>query len=225
MYRVVLSVLLLVALIVPATAEDLKTDAEKLGYAIGMNIGTNLKRQQIEADAEQLANGLKASFSGSETVLSTEEMQQILMAYQQKMQQEMMEKMAAEMANNQKYLEENAKKEGVVTTDSGLQYKVLTQGNGASPVADSNVQVHYRGSLIDGTEFDSSYARNEPVSFPLNGVITGWTEALQLMKEGDKWELTIPSQLAYGEMGKQPVIPPNATLVFEVELLKVLPKE
>lgn len=205
---------------------ELTTDQEKLGYAIGMNIGMNMKQQQLEVDPEQLAAGLLASLKGDETVLSTEEMAQILTEFQQKKQMEQMAAMAAEAAKNEKlaqqYLENNAKQDGVVTLESGLQYKVLVEGNGATPTAESTVQVHYRGTLVDGTEFDSSYQRGEPVSFPVNGVIPGWTEALQLMKEGDKWQLVIPPQLAYAEQGAPPVIPPNSALVFEVELLKVL---
>jgi len=153
-------------------------------------------------------------------------MGQILTAYQQEMQMKMMaEASAAAEENEQKaeaFLAENGKKEGVKTLASGLQYKVITEGGGASPTAESTVEVHYKGTLIDGTEFDSSYKRGEPASFPVGGVIPGWTEALQLMKEGAKWEVAIPPALAYGEQGAPPVIPPNSALVFEVELLKVV---
>jgi FKBP-type peptidyl-prolyl cis-trans isomerase FklB len=142
------------------------------------------------------------------------------------MQMQQMAKVAEEAAKNEKlsqeFLTANGKKDGVVTLPSGLQYKIIKAGTGAKPAAASKVQVHYRGSLIDGTEFDSSYKRGEPASFPVNGVISGWTEALQLMKEGAKWQLVIPSDLAYGENGAPPMIPPNATLVFDVELLKIL---
>jgi len=224
----ILYVLLLLTLIpgLVFAADNFKSEQEKLGYAIGMNIGMNMKQQQVEVDPEQLAAGLVAALKGEDTVLTQEEMGQILTEFQQKKQMEQMAAMAAEAAKNEKlaqeYLENNGKQEGVVTLESGLQYKVLTQGDGATPTAESTVQVHYRGTLIDGTEFDSSYQRGEPVSFPVNGVIPGWTEALQLMKEGDKWQLVIPSQLAYADRGAPPVIPPNAALVFEVELLKVL---
>lgn len=224
----ILYVLLLLTLIpgLVFAADNFKSEQEKLGYAIGMNIGMNMKQQQVEVDPEQLAAGLVAALKGEDTVLTQDEMGQILTEFQQKKQMEQMAAMAAEAAKNEKlaqeYLENNGKQEGVVTLESGLQYKVLTQGDGATPTAESTVQVHYRGTLIDGTEFDSSYQRGEPVSFPVNGVIPGWTEALQLMKEGDKWQLVIPSQLAYADRGAPPVIPPNAALVFEVELLKVL---
>lgn len=223
---VVLSILLGLFSTAAYAEEAFKTQEESLGYAIGMNIGINMKRQNVAADAEQLAAGLKAAFQGKDTILSEEEMGQILTAYQQEMQMKQMAEQAAAAEAGTKlaeeYLAQNAKQEGVVTLDSGLQYKVLASGSGASPNADSKVEVHYRGTLIDGTEFDSSYKRGEPASFPVSGVIAGWTEALQLMKEGDKWQLAIPPQLAYGERGAPPVIPANAALVFDVELLKIV---
>lgn len=222
----VLSILLLALSTVAYAEAAFKTEGEKLGYAIGMNIGLNMKRQQVEADAEQIAAGLKAAFQGAETLLSEEEMGQALAAYQQEMQMKQLAEMAAETAANaekaEAFLADNAKQEGVVTLDSGLQYKVLASGEGKTPTAESKVEVHYRGTLIDGTEFDSSYKRGEPASFPVNGVIPGWTEALQLMKEGDKWQLAIPPTLAYGERGAPPVIPGNSALLFEVELLKIV---
>lgn len=206
-------------------ATTIETEAQKVGYAIGMNIGMSMKMQQLDIDPDQVAAGLLAAFKGETTLLSEEEMAQILMAFQQQMQAREMEMMAAESARNAQesmaYLEENSKKKDVVTTASGLQYKVLTQGNGASPQSNSTVDVHYRGTLVDGTEFDSSYSRGEPATFPVGNVIPGWTEALQLMKEGDKWEITIPAELAYADQGAPPVIPPSAALIFEVELLKV----
>ncbi len=222
---VVLAVLL--TFVGPVSAEDVfKSEQEKIGYAIGMNIGFSMKSQGVEVDTAKLSSGLSAAYSDGKTLLSKEEMQQILMAFQQKMQTKQQEKMAAAAEMSIKtgadYRAENAKNEGVVVLKSGLQYKVLTAGNGKSPAADSKVEVHYRGTLMDGKEFDSSYTRGEPVSFPLNGVISGWTEALQLMKEGGKWQLVIPPELAYGERGAPPTIPPNATLIFDVELLKVL---
>ena len=227
MKRALIVILLLVAFCMPAIAADQpKTEQEKLGYAIGMNIGMNMKQQQVDADPNQVAAGLVAALKGDKTELNQEEMAKILTDYQQKMQMKQMEQMASDAVENEKlgkdYLAANADKDGVVTLESGLQYKVLTDGQGATPALDSKVEVHYRGTLIDGTEFDSSYSRGTPASFPVNGVIPGWTEALQLMKEGDKWQLVIPSQLAYAERGAPPVIPPNAALVFEVELLKVL---
>ncbi len=208
-------------------AEDqLKTKQERVGYAIGMNIATNMMKQKVDVDADQLAAGLKAVLKGEKTLLSEAEMGEVLMSYQQEMQMQQMAKMAAEAAKNEKlskeFLAANSKKDGVVTLPSGLQYKILKAGTGAKPTVNSKVQVDYRGSLIDGTEFDSSYKRGQAASFPVNGVIAGWTEALQLMKVGAKWQLVIPADLAYGENGAPPTIPPNATLVFDVELLKIL---
>lgn len=227
MKKVFVLLFILIAVVGTVYAEDkLKTQQEKIGYAIGMNIATNMMQQKVDVDADQLAAGLKAVLKGEETIITQEEMGQILTAYQQEMQMKQMAEAAAAAAKNEKlaleYLEKNGKQDGVVTLESGLQYKVITAGEGASPQAESTVQVHYRGTLLDGTEFDSSYKRGEPVSFPVNGVIPGWTEALQLMKEGAKWQLVIPAHLAYAERGAPPMIPPNATLLFDVELLKVL---
>ena len=219
--------LLLLSLVATSSfaQESLKTDQEKLGYAIGMNIGLNMKQQKIDADAEQIAAGLKTALKGEETLLSQQEMGSILTTYQKEMQQKQMAEMAAAAAGNSKkaeaFMADNAQKEGVKTLPSGLQYRVITEGDGASPNVESMVDVHYKGTLVDGTEFDSSYKRGEPASFPVGGVIPGWTEALQLMKEGAKWELAIPPALAYGERGAPPVIPPNSALIFEVELIKI----
>lgn len=224
--RITTQVLLVLMISVSfAYAAAPETEAEKVGYAIGMNIGLSMKMQQLDIDPDQVAAGLLASFKGETTLLSEDEMAQILMAFQQQMQIREMQMMAAEAERNAEesrtFLDANSKKKGVVTTKSGLQYKVLTKGKGASPGLDSTVDVHYRGTLVDGTEFDSSYSRGAPATFPVANVISGWTEVLQLMKEGDKWEIAIPADLAYGDQGASPVIPPNAALVFEVELLKV----
>ncbi len=202
------------------------TEKDKLGYAIGMSVGMNMKKQHIDATAETLAAGLKDAFAGTGTLLTEEEMVQVLTAYQQEMQMKQMADQAAIAAANEKksalFMEENGKKEGVKILPSGLQYKILTAGSGQSPAADVTVEVHYQGRLIDGSEFDSSYRRGEPATFPVNGVISGWTEALQLMKEGAKWQLAIPAALAYGERGFPPAIPPASALIFEVELLKII---
>ena len=225
--KILIVLLLLILSVANVSAEGtLKTQQEKIGYAIGMNIATNMMQQKVDVDADQLAAGLTATLKGEKTVLTLAEMGEILTAYQQEMQMKQMAEMAAEAAKNEKlsqdYFDKNAKLDGVVTLPSGLQYKIVKAGEGASPKVDSKVQVHYSGTLLDGTEFDSSYKRGEPASFPVNGVIAGWTEALQLMKEGAKWQLVIPSELAYAERGAPPMIPPNATLLFDVELLKIL---
>lgn len=224
--KIFVQTLMFLLLTSPLVAADtFQSEAEKVGYAIGMNIGMSMKMQQLEIDPDQAAAGLSAAFKGEQTLLTEDEMTQTLMAFQQQMQAQQMEQMSAEAEVNaqesQAYLEANAKKKGVVTLESGLQYRVVNEGDGASPTKDSTVDVHYRGTLVDGTEFDSSYSRGEPATFPVSNVIPGWTEALQLMQEGDKWELVIPAELAYADQGAPPAIPPASTLVFEVELLKV----
>jgi len=211
-----------------ASADDapaLKGQKEKLGYSIGMDIGATLKRQGIEVDADSLARGLKDAYTGGKTLLREEESLKEIQEFQKKMTERQAEAMRQQAEKNkaegEKFLAENAKKEGVKTLPSGLQYKVITPGTGKSPRAPDSVTTHYRGTLIDGTEFDSSYKRKEPATFPVSGVIRGWTEALQLMKEGAKWQIFLPPSLAYGERGAGRDIGPNATLIFEVELLKV----
>lgn len=227
MKKIVVSALMLLMVTgVAYASEKPSTKQDKVSYAIGMNIATNMKAQGLDVDADQLAAGLKAVLKGEETQLTREEMGEVLTAFQQEMQMKQMAEAAAAAAKAEKagkeFLAANSKKEGVVTLESGLQYKVLTEGTGATPKEDSKVKVHYKGTLIDGKVFDSSYDRGEPVEFPVNRVIKGWTEALQLMKVGDKWQLVIPADLAYGEQGAPPTIPPNAVLVFDVELLEVL---
>jgi FKBP-type peptidyl-prolyl cis-trans isomerase len=209
-------------------ATELKTDEQKLGYIIGMDIGKSLRDQGTEVDLDSLIDAVRASFKGEDLALTAEQAATIRQEYVQKMQVAQQAESAAAGKNNlaigQKFLTENKVKEGVQTTASGLQYKVLAMGEGAKPAATDTVKVHYRGTLLDGTEFDSSYARNEPISFALNRVIAGWTEGVQLMPVGSKFEFYIAPELAYGEGGGGP-IPPNSTLVFEVELLDIEAKE
>jgi FKBP-type peptidyl-prolyl cis-trans isomerase FklB len=208
-----------------ADAPAFQGEKEKLGYSIGMDIGGNLKKQSIEVDADSLAKGFKDSYTGGKTLLTEEESKQAIQEFQKKMMAKQAEtmKQAADKnkADGEKFLAENGKKEGVKTLPSGLQYKEITAGAGKSPKATDTVTTHYKGTLIDGTEFDSSYKRGEPATFPVSGVIPGWTEALQLMKEGSKWQLFLPSSLAYGERGAGRDIGPNAALIFEVELISV----
>ena len=205
-------------------AGELSTLNQKVSYIIGLNMGQNLKNDEVEVDIDSLTLALNDAASGHEPRLSEEEVQQTMTAFQEMLQAKRAESVSLVADANAKegatFLAENGVKEGVVTTETGLQYKVITEGEGAKPGAEDKVSVHYRGTLLDGTEFDSSYKRGEPVSFPVNGVIAGWTEALQLMGEGSKWELYIPSDLAYGPGGAGENIGPNATLVFEVELLQ-----
>jgi FKBP-type peptidyl-prolyl cis-trans isomerase len=206
-------------------APELKGDKEKISYSIGMEIGGNLKRGSVEVDPDMLAKGLKDSYVGGKTLLTEEQARQALEDFQKTLmakKAEEMQKIAEKnKADGETFLAENAKKAGVTTLPSGLQYKEITPGTGKSPKATDTVTTHYKGTLIDGTEFDSSYKRSEPATFPVSGVISGWTEALQLMKEGAKWQLFLPSNLAYGERGAGGVIGPNVTLIFEVELISV----
>ena len=205
-------------------ATELDTEEKKLGYIIGMDIGKSLRDQGTEVDLDSLIDAIKSTYKGEELELTTEEAAQIRKEYVEKRQAEQQAQAAVAGESNlvagQKFLAENATKDGVQTTASGLQYKVETMGTGAKPVATDTVKVHYRGTLLDGTEFDSSYARNEPISFGLNRVIAGWTEGVQLMPVGSKFMFYIAPDLAYGEGGGGP-IPPNSTLVFEVELLDI----
>jgi len=205
-------------------ATELDTDEKKLGYIIGMDIGKSLREQGTEVDLDSLITAIRATYNDEELAMTTEEAGQVRKEYIEKRQAEQQAEAAAAGQNNlvegQKFLAENATKEGVQTTASGLQYKVETMGTGPKPTATDTVKVHYRGTLLDGTEFDSSYARNEPISFALNRVIAGWTEGVQLMPVGSKFTFYIAPDLAYGEGGGGP-IPPNSTLVFDVELLDI----
>ncbi len=204
---------------------NLKEDKGRYSYAIGYRLATNMKNQKVELDAASFSAAVKDVMAGKDARLSEEEMRTAIQKMTEARTAEMNEenkKLAEEnIKKSSEFLAENKTKEGVKETDSGLQYKQIEAGSGKAPTADSVVEVHYRGRLIDGTEFDSSYKRNEPARFPVKAVIPGWTEALQMMKPGSKYELYIPPQLAYGEKGG-PTIPPNSALIFEVELLKVV---
>ncbi len=202
-----------------------KDQKDKVSYSIGVEIGKNLKKQSVDVNSEFLVKGVKDAYSGEKLLLTDEEMQEALTAFQKEMMAKQHELAKKAGEKNEKegeaFLAENKTKEGVTVLPSGLQYKVIKAGTGKKPKATDKVTVHYRGTLIDGTEFDSSYRRGQPVSFPVNGVIPGWTEALQLMGEGAKWQVFIPPKLAYGERGAGPQIGPNATLIFEIELISV----
>lgn len=205
-------------------ATELNTDEQKLGYIIGMDIGKSLRDQGTNVDLDTLMEAISSTYKGEDLAMTAEEAKTIREEYVKKMQAAQKAESEAtsqdNLAEGQKFLAENKAKEGVQTTASGLQYKVLTMGDGAKPAATDTVKVHYRGTLLDGTEFDSSYSRNEPISFGLNKVIAGWTEGMQLMPTGSKFIFYILPELAYGEGGGGP-IPPNSTLVFEVELLEI----
>lgn len=215
---------------------EIKTEKQKLSYSIGVNAGRSmkdsLKTQSVDVDPVILLKGLNDGIMDAKPQMTEEEVKTVLEALQKTLQAKQQEQAAKQQEQaktvaekNKKegeaFLEANKKKEGVITMPSGLQYKVLIAGKGKSPKATDTVTVNYKGTLIDGTEFDSSYKRGKPASFPLNQVIPGWTEAVQLMKEGAKWELYIPSKLAYGERGAGANIGGNAALIFEVELLSI----
>src|SRR6266852_4608107 len=213
-----------------AAAPALTTRKQKFSYALGMNIGAglgaNLKKQSVEVDSTLVSQGLKDSMSGGKTRLTQEEAQAVLKEVQTEVQKQQQEKMKEAADKNKSegeaFLAANKSKDGVVTLPSGLQYKILTAGTGPKPTASDSVKCNYKGALINGTEFDSSYKRGQPTTFGVGQVIKGWTEALQLMPVGSKWQLFIPSSLAYGEPGNpRGGIEPNSTLIFEVELLSI----
>jgi FKBP-type peptidyl-prolyl cis-trans isomerase FklB len=204
---------------------ELKNENDKTSYSVGYQVGGDFKRQGVELNPGALVKGVQDALGGEKPLMTPEEMNQTLVDLKRRImatEQERLKKMAEKnLADGEAFRAENGKKEGVKTLPSGLQYRVIQGGSGKTPKAGDTVRVNYRGTLIAGTEFDSSYKRGQPASFQVNGVIKGWTEALQLMKEGSKWQLVIPPELAYGERGAGAMIPPNSTLIFEVELLSV----
>jgi FKBP-type peptidyl-prolyl cis-trans isomerase FklB len=223
----VLCFLLLVGV---ATAADkpapvLKSQKAKDGYAIGYQIGEDFKRHNLTIDPDMLARGARDAQTQKKPLMTPEERRAALTDLEMRIrmaQQKMLQEQAAKnLAASEKFLADNSAKEGVKTLPSGLQYRVIQEGTGPSPKGADTITVNYRGSLIDGTEFDSSHRRGQPAELPVEGLIPGWTEALQLMKTGSKWDIFIPPQLGYGERGASPVIPPNSVLIFEVELLSV----
>lgn len=227
MKKTVLAVALSAAMVAPTiSAVELKTDDQKVSYSVGLMVGEQLKTIP-DLDFDAFYEAVQTTYNGKDAKLTPEQVREVMEAYQKKQmaaQKDKFDKLSSDnLEKGKNYLAENGKKSGVKTTDSGLQYEELKAGAGSMPTAQDTVKVHYRGTLIDGTEFDSSYSRNEPVSFPLNGVIPGWTEGLQLIKEGGKGRLVIPSDLAYGPGGMGNAIGPNETLIFEVELLEINP--
>jgi FKBP-type peptidyl-prolyl cis-trans isomerase FklB len=206
-------------------ASALKTDKEKTSYALGMQLGAGLHKQGLDLDPAIVGKGFADAYSGGKTLLTEEEARAVLKSAQEEYQKNQeairAEKAQANQKEGEAFLAANKTKEGVVTLPDGLQYKILKAGAGKKPDADDSATCNYVGTLINGTEFDNSSKHNGPATFPLKGVIKGWTEALQLMPVGSKWELYVPSQLAYGEGGAGNVIPPNSTLIFDVELLSI----
>ena len=218
MKKIILSLILIMG-ITSINAQNLNTEMEKVSYSLGVNVAKSVKNQGLESiDSEAIAQAFTDVFEGNDLKISEQESNVILQEYFGKLAQKAQ---SANVEAGQKFLAENAKREGVVTTATGLQYEVLAEGSGDSPKETDQVTVHYHGTLIDGTVFDSSVERGQPATFPVNGVIPGWVEALQLMKPGAKYKLFIPSNLAYGERGAGGSIGPNATLIFEVELISI----
>ena len=205
--------------------QPLETLEQKASYSFGVDVASRLKQQGVKLDVNALNRGISDAYAGAELALTEEESLQAKTAFQTQLRDALMKEQAVvgdkNMAEGKAFLEENGKKPDVVTTASGLQYKVLSTGDGKQPKETDTVTTHYKGTLIDGREFDSSYKRDAPAEFPVNGVIKGWTEALQLMHVGDKWQLFIPSELAYGATKRSELIEANSTLVFEIELLSI----
>lgn len=211
-----------------ANASGLTSQKDKFSYALGMNLGSNLQRQSVPVNVDLIMKGLKDALAGSKTLMTEEEARAAMMEMQTQLRQQAMEKAKVEGEKNQKdgdaFLAANKGKPGVVTLPSGLQYKIEKAGTGPKPTAADSVVCNYEGTLIDGKEFDSSAKHGGPATFPVSGVIKGWTEALQLMPVGSKWQLFVPPALAYGERGAGGDIGPNSTLIFEVELVSIQPK-
>ena len=206
---------------------SLETEKDKISYIIGTQLAASIRRAEVDVTVEAVIMGLKDALTGKKPAMSQTEMNSIFSAWQQRRKQEQAAKQAKEASENlakgNAFLQANRTKEGVIVLPSGLQYKVIKEGTGNTPVATDKVKTHYRGTLIDGTEFDSSYKRGKPAEFPVTGVIKGWVEALQLMKEGGKWELYIPANLAYGANPRPgSPIPPNSALIFEIELIEIV---
>jgi FKBP-type peptidyl-prolyl cis-trans isomerase FklB len=202
-------------------AVKIETDKQKLSYSMGIFFGQTVIRQEMEIDIPAFMQAVEDVLNKSEKKLSDDEMQKIINTYQKKEKEKQITQSTNSKEDGEKFLAENRNNDGVIVLASGLQYKIIKNGEGIKPLADSRVVVHYRGTLINGTEFDSSYARGEPIELGLNQVIKGWQEALQLMPVGSKWQVFIPSELAYGERGAGRVIGPNSTLIFDIELLSI----
>ncbi len=223
--RIIVGGMLAATVSVSAVASELESPEDRISYTIGMDIGRSLAEQDMDLNLELLVEALQATYRGEETLLTDEEALAERDAFMQRRQQQMQAQQAEDAVHNleegQAFLAENRERGDVTETASGLQYRVVEEGSGPRPAETDRVTVHYRGTLIDGTEFDSSHSRGEPATFALNQVIPGWTEGVQLMQEGATYEFFIPADLAYGEQGRPGPIGPNATLVFEVQLIEV----
>lgn len=204
-------------------AAKLDTEKQQLSYIFGIQVGQNMMAEGVDLEMESFTAGVADMFAGKQPQLDQPTAEKVIGAFQQKKAKEMAEVMNAKQKVSQAYLDKNAKKDGVVTTASGLQYLIIKEGDGATPTENDKVIANYKGTLLDGTVFDSSYDRGEPATFPVNGVIQGWQEVLKLMKEGAKWEIVVPADLAYGPRGAGQGSPigPNETLLFEIELIAI----
>lgn len=224
-----ITALAVLVLTIPIFAQEkppqLKDTKDKVSYSIGLNIGFNFKKQNMDLNTDALMAGVKDAISGKKPLLDENQVRETMTAWTKEITEKQKAMAEKNATDGEKFLTENKKKDGVKTTPSGLQYKVAKEGTGPQPKETDTVTVNYRGTLIDGTEFDSSYKRGEPATFQVTGVIKGWTEALQMMKVGSKYQLFIPPNLAYGERAMGPDISPNSTLIFEVELMNIKPGE
>ena len=221
LFKSILALTLSLAVINSYAAAKVESDREKLSYSMGIFFGQSVSRQDMDLDIPAFMQAVEDVLKGSDLKLDTKEMQQILSDYQKKEREQLVAQANDNKTKGEKFLEENKSKEGVKQTESGLQYKIIKEGDGKKPTIDDTVVVNYRGTLIDGTEFDSSYSRGEPAELGVNRVIKGWQEALQLMPVGSKWQIAVPSDLAYGQRGAGGKIGPNATLLFDIELIAI----
>jgi|TARA_B110000908_G_C10265411_1_gene463360 FKBP-type peptidyl-prolyl cis-trans isomerase len=216
---IILPVLLALASLV--NASELKTDKDKLSYIFGVQVGQGLRAEGVELEMDAFTAGIKDMLAGNNSQIDSAQAQILVSDYQEKKQQEMAKVSAKKQNESSTFLANNAKKDGVFVTASGLQYKIVEKGKGKSPTSENKVIAHYTGKLLDGTVFDSSHDRGEPATFPVSGVIKGWQEALPMMKEGGKWQIVVPANLAYGDRGVGNLIGPNETLIFDIELVSI----
>ena len=211
----------LLALASLVNASELKTDKDKLSYIFGVQVGQGLRAEGVELEMDAFTVGIKDMLAGNNSQIDSAQAQILVSDYQEKKQQEMAKVSAKKQNESSTFLANNAKKDGVFVTASGLQYKIVEKGKGKSPTSENKVIAHYTGMLLDGTVFDSSHDRGEPATFPVSGVIKGWQEALPMMKEGGKWQIVVPANLAYGDRGVGNLIGPNETLIFDIELVSI----
>ena len=216
---IILPVLLALASLV--NASELKTDKDKLSYIFGVQVGQGLRAEGVELEMDAFTAGIKDMLAGNNSQIDSAQAQILVSDYQEKKQQEMAKVSAKKQNESSTFLANNAKKDGVFVTASGLQYKIVEKGKGKSPTSENKVIAHYTGKLLDGTVFDSSHDRGEPATFTVSGVIKGWQEALPMMKEGGKWQIVVPANLAYGDRGVGNLIGPNETLIFDIELVSI----